>query len=208
MGILGALPPSADADDSIQIPGRFPASLVSLAHGPEGQTLDFLSSVQGKETPSGSIEQAADTYSPLSSSHGPEGQSLNPPSSAHGKETPPESPAQDVDAPLPPPSAGCLKGQSENSPSLVQSKQTPSDSPEEAVDIVHTTPDQQIKADDVQVLFRAFPEILQHLIDAAMVLEGCDGRTIVALVVIVFTLCFVLYDLCIYTLQDDMMLVQ
>ena len=114
MGILGASPQTVDADDS------------TFAHGPERESVDLLSSVQGKQTPSDSLEQAVGMTSVLSSSHGPEVQ---------GKETPPsESPEQD---------------------------QTLPDSPEEATNIVNTS--DHVKADNIRVLFRALPEILQYL---------------------------------------------
>jgi hypothetical protein len=157
MGILGASPQTVDADDS------------TFAHGPERESVDLLSSVQGKQTPSDSLEQAVGMTSVLSSSHGPEVQ---------GKETPPsESPEQD---------------------------QTPPDSPEEATNIVNTS--DHVKADNIRVLFRALPEILQYLIDATTVAHDhwqyCDVQTIIATLVVATILCIVFYDLYLYTLQD------
>lgn len=183
MGILGSfkLPPTADAnDDSIQPP---PSDVCSFAHWrgprPEGQTLDFLSSVQDRQTPSGSSEQDLDTSLPLPSS-----------------------------------------------PSSI-----PSDSPQDAAEIANTTSDQQVKADDIQVLMNALPEILHLIIGVVFsafpqILQCILGVVIVAaswylrneynmrrvvnlviMLVIGAVLYFVLYDMCIY-IQDDIILVQ
>jgi hypothetical protein len=209
MDILGALPPTADTNDSIQILHNLP---VSFAPSPSGQSLDFLSSVQDKQTPSDSLEQAVDISLPLSSAHGPKGQSLDSPSSVQGKETPPDSPEEDVDTSLPLSSVHGPKGYSQDSPFSVQSKQTLSDSPEEAADIMITTLDEQVKADNIRVLFSALPEVLQCLIDAATVaeclLKDCGVHIIIAILLVAAILCFILYDLCIYTLQDNIILVQ
>src|SRR6266403_4139 len=126
MGILDALPPTADADDSTKIPASnvYPHILpLSIAHSPEAQTLNFLPSVHSKETSS--------------------------------------------------------------------------DSPEQAASIVNTTSDQQVNADNIRVLFSVLPGILQHLIDAATMVEwllkDCDVRIIVAMLVVAVVLCYILY---------------
>jgi hypothetical protein len=178
MGILDASPPTADADDSTKIP-------------------------------------ASNVYPhilPLSISHSPEAQTLNFWSSVHSKETSSDSPEQAVDIPLPLSSARGSEGHPPDSPSSVQHKRPPPDSPEEAASIVNTTSDQQVKADNIRVLFSVLPGILQYLIDAATMVEwllkDCDVRIIVATLVVVVILCYVLYDLCAYTLRGDIILVQ
>jgi len=113
-----------------------------------------------------------------------------------------------------------------DSPSLVPTT--------DAVDTVNATSDQQVKAGNIRVLFSAFPEILQHLIDAAWVvdtvlkplfsafleillhlvdaasaiyalLKDCDVCSTIAMPVVVAIFFFILYDVCI---RYDTILVQ
>lgn len=192
-GILGALPPTADADDSIPTPtsNAYSHTLpLSFALGPEGQTLDFLSAVQGKQIPSDGLEQDADTSLPLSDNLEEAADIVNT-TSIQGKQIPSDSLEQDVDTSLP-----------------------LSDGPEEAADITNTTSGQEVKADNIRELFGAFPEVLQHLIDAATVVEYVGGllkdrdvHIIIAVLVVGTVLSFVLYDLCIY-IQYDIIPVQ
>jgi hypothetical protein len=123
--------------------------------------------------------------------HGTERKSVDLLSSVQGKQTPSDS-LEQVQGKETPPS---------ESP---EQDQTPPDSPEEATNIVNTS--DHVKADNIRVLFRALPEILQYLIDATTVAHDhwqyCDVQTIIATLVVATILCIVFYDLYLYTLQD------
>jgi hypothetical protein len=72
--------------------------------------------------------------------------------------------------------------------------------------------DQQVN-DILRVLFSALPKIHQYILYAVTVVEfvvkNCNVRIIIVITMLMITviLCFILYDVCAYALQDDIILV-